>query len=147
MSEQAKTLAAHHLKTLEGVRLTAYQDVGGVWTVGCGHVVRGCTSAFNISTYEAESLLMADINLAYAGINWLGLERLTEVQRAAVIIFVFNIGAGSFNRSGVRKILLDRKSSEAKIRLAWGAWRFVKSKEVRGLVNRRNFELRLFFGV
>ena len=134
----------HPLKTLEGVRLTAYQDVGGVWTVGCGHVVRGCTSAFHISDYEAESLLMADINLAYAGINWLGLEHLSE---AAVVILVFNIGAGSFNRSGVCKILRDGKSSEAKIRLAWGAWRFVRGKEVRGLVNRRNFELQLFFGV
>jgi len=54
-----------HLKRWEGLRLQAYQDVKGIWTIGYGHtsaagkpfVQKGMT----ITAREAEEMLARDL--------------------------------------------------------------------------------------
>ena len=41
------------IKSYEGIKLDAYQDVAGIWTIGYGHI-RGVTPGMHISQEEAE---------------------------------------------------------------------------------------------
>jgi lysozyme len=48
------------IKEAEGYRDHAYQDTGGVWTIGYGHT-RGVKMGDSISHERAEMLLEADL--------------------------------------------------------------------------------------
>jgi lysozyme len=53
-------LAAALIRVFEGVRLTAYQDSGGVWTIGFGHTGPDVVQGYTISMDTASALLQAD---------------------------------------------------------------------------------------
>ena len=53
-------LAAALIRVFEGVRLTAYQDSGGVWTIGFGHTGSEVVSGYTITMDQASSLLQSD---------------------------------------------------------------------------------------
>jgi lysozyme len=53
-------LAATLIRVFEGVRLTAYQDTGGVWTIGFGHTGPDVVQGYTISMDTASALLQAD---------------------------------------------------------------------------------------
>jgi lysozyme len=53
-------LAAALIRVFEGVRLTAYQDTGGVWTVGFGHTGPEVVEEYSITMDTASSLLQTD---------------------------------------------------------------------------------------
>jgi len=54
------TLAAALIRVFEGVRLTAYQDSGGVWTIGFGHTGPDVVSGQTITMETAALLLELD---------------------------------------------------------------------------------------
>ena len=54
------TLAAALIRVFEGCRLTAYQDTGGIWTIGFGHTGPDVTAGLTISMDQAEDLLVKD---------------------------------------------------------------------------------------
>lgn len=82
----------------EGVRLTAYQDGGGVWTICYGHTAGvkpgDVASPAQCATWLWEDLQHAigvvDRHLA-ADVGWL--------CRAAHVDFVFNVGGGNYQGS------------------------------------------------
>ncbi|HTD96362.1 MAG TPA: lysozyme, partial [Edaphobacter sp.] len=53
-------------KGFEGLRLEAYADQGGVWTVGYGHTGPGVYAGLAITEDQAETLLISDIAGAVA---------------------------------------------------------------------------------
>ena len=53
-------LAAALIRVFEGVRLTAYQDSSGVWTIGFGHTGSEVVSGYTITMDQASSLLQSD---------------------------------------------------------------------------------------
>lgn len=78
----------------EGLRLEAYQDTVGVWTIGYGHT-RGVKEGDTITRMEAEALLDAEMRNAIedaaivAGALW---GTLSQVRRATLANVAYNVG-------------------------------------------------------
>ena len=53
-------------KRFEGLRLEAYQDCAGIWTVGYGHTGRDVIPGRRVSEFEAEVLLRGALRDAVA---------------------------------------------------------------------------------
>lgn len=88
------------IKRNEGVRLVAYQDVAGIWTVGYGHTPASPGQV--IDEAEAERLLVNDLNFAAAVVtDATGAVHTTDNQFAAMLSLTFNIGIGGFRGSSV----------------------------------------------
>lgn len=132
------------VKASEGVRLTAYQDSSGVWTIGYGHtanVVEGQT----ITQAQANNLLMLDLATAADAVNRLVTVPLTQNQFDALVDFVFNEGEGNFARSTLFKLLNQRNYQAAAAQLPM--WCMASGEVLAGLVTRRAAERALFEAV
>lgn len=86
----------------EGEVLKAYQDQGGVWTIGYGHT-GDVHPGETITQQEAEGLLAADIGAAVRCVNQCVEVRLTQTQFDALVDFAFNVGSGNFRNSTLLK--------------------------------------------
>lgn len=86
------------LQAREGVRLTAYLDSVGVWTIGWGHT-KGVTKGQKITRAQAEAFLREDID-SHAGPVLAAVKvPLADNERDALVSVAFNIGVGGFKRS------------------------------------------------
>lgn len=137
--EIAVTFVAAH----EGLRLTAYQDLGDVWTIGYGHTGADVYEGRRISEADARVLLAEDLVIAARRIEArIGAvaDELTEHQWAALLSFVFNVGADP--GWTIWKRLRARQFDQVPVELT----KFVNAggKKVQGLVNRRAEECKLW---
>lgn len=85
------------LKIDEGLRLKAYQDTVGVWTIGYGHTGPEVKRGLTWTREKAEAALIEDIlehnaKLA-AALPWVG--GLDPVRRRVLQNMAFNLGIGS----------------------------------------------------
>ena len=88
------------IKRNEGLRLSAYQDVAGIYTIGYGHTP--ASPGQTIDEAEAERLLLNDINFAIAIVtDATGAVQTTDNQFSAMVSLAFNIGIGGFRQSSV----------------------------------------------
>lgn len=128
----------------EGLRLIAYQDVGGVWTIGYGHTGREVIAGRKIDKDEAWELLRSDLKTAASRIAALVkaavIADLTLNQYSALLSFVFNVGADA--KWTIWKRLNARQFDQVPLELM----KFVNvgDKKVQGLVNRRADEVKLW---
>lgn len=81
------------IKSFEGLRLTAYQDSGGIWTIGYGHT-GGVKRGQRITKDEAESFLREDLDEAEATVEDVVTVDLSDNQFAALVSFAYNVGPG-----------------------------------------------------
>lgn len=92
------------LRYAEGLRLTAYQDGCGVWTLGYGHT-RGIAQGMTCTRAQADAWLMEDATAAIqdlkAGAPWA--ETLPEPGHRALAEMCYNLGWPRL--SGFRKML------------------------------------------
>jgi lysozyme len=137
-------LAIDFVARWEGRRLTAYRDVAGILTVGYGHTGPEVVEGQTITAARAHALLKADLQTAAARLEArVGqdvVEALTTSQYAALLSFVFNLGADP--RWTIWKVLKARRFDEVPPQLM----RFVNAggRVVQGLVNRRAAECALW---
>lgn len=93
--EAARALQTGLTKVLEGCKLTAYQDGGGVWTIGYGHTA-GVTPDMVITQDQADAFLVNDSTTFAARVDLtcgLGaMAALENHQRATLYDFAFNLG-------------------------------------------------------
>ena len=84
------------IKTFEGCRLDAYQDVAGIWTIGYGHT-HGVCAGMTLTQDQAEQALAADLSSTVAAVDR-ALEgaKTTDNQFAAMVALCYNIGFGKF---------------------------------------------------
>lgn len=129
------------IKFFEGLRLKAYKDSVGVWTIGYGHT-RTATPGMSISEPEAEALLREDLKDAQGGVDRLVKQQLSDNEYAALVSFVFNLGAGNFSRSTLLKKLNagDRKGAAEQFLV----WNKAGGQVLAGLTRRRKAERDLF---
>jgi lysozyme len=129
-------------KSFEGLRLTAYQDVAGVWTVGYGHTGPAILDGMTISEADAEALLRADLADAVACVNRAVRVEIRQSQFDALVDFCFNVGRRNFLQSSLlRKLnLSDAEGAAAQFLL----WVNAGGKRVEGLVRRRQAEHAMF---
>ena len=122
-------------KRYEGLRLKAYQDSGGVWTIGYGHTGNDVHPEKEVTQLEAESLLRADLGSALDCVNEAVKAPLQQNQFDALVDFCFNVGSGNFVRS---TLLL--KVNEKDFEMAteqFGIWINVNGQPSRGLQTER----------
>jgi lysozyme len=136
------------IASIEGLRLDAYQDSGGAWTIGYGHLIRKDEQFYpygdirEITLDEAGALFDADIAAARATVADSVAVPLTDGQRAALESFVFNIGRTAFqNSTMLRKLNIPDFGSAAD---EFGRWIYDNGKQVPGLVTRRAREREVF---
>ena len=108
---QISFLLIRKLKEFEGLRLEAYQDVAGVWTIGYGHTGHDVRQGDRISEYWATDLLKRDLAPIVDAVNELGVAH-TEGQLDALVSFAFNLGIGRLNRSTLLKVIREGGGSD-----------------------------------
>lgn len=125
----------------EGCRLKAYQDLGGVWTIGFGHTLNVC-EGMTITLAQAYKFLEDDLNTAAYFVNKLVTVQLTQGEFDALTDFVFNLGPINFQRSTLHELINKRQFQAAA--KEFEKWDHVGGKVVAGLLSRRKAEEELF---
>jgi lysozyme len=143
-------LTADFLKRVEGVRYRAYRDSAGVWTIGVGHTGPEVHPGEVWNEAQVDAALRRDIETAAARLAEVtrraALDGLTDHQYAALLSFVFNLGANP--KWTLWKVVNARQFDGVPAQLL----RFTKAREpktgrlaeVRGLVHRRMAEVALW---
>jgi len=87
----------------EGLKLEAYQDQRGVWTIGYGHT-RGVFPGMTFNIWQAQTALHDDLSGAEAVVEDTadGVDT-SENEFSAMVSLCFNIGSGNFRASSVLK--------------------------------------------
>ena len=115
------------IKKFEGLRLKAYKCPAGVYTIGYGHTENVCADS-EISELMADQILRKDLQKFEQAINDLE----------------FNVGIGNFNKSTLKKLLLQKKFFYAA--KEFDKWVFAGGKKLPGLQSRRTKERKIFEG-
>ena len=129
-------------KNFEGLRVEAYQDCAGIWTIGYGHTGRDVRPGRRVSEFEAEVLLRVDLRDAIACVNRYVEVPITQAQFDALVDFCYNAGRGNFCRSSLLEKVNQEDFEGAAAQFA--LWVNVDQKPVPGLVRRRAAEAALF---
>lgn len=89
------------IKQFEGCRLSAYQDIRGIWTIGFGETA-GVTEGMTITQEQADEYLARDLQSFAAAIDRLITTKLNDNQFSALLDFTYNLGSGTLQRSTLR---------------------------------------------
>jgi lysozyme len=128
-------------KQFEGLRLSSYQDSGGIWTIGYGHT-GNVRPGQVISQNEADRLLVLDVASAVGCVNRLLKVPVSQNQFDALVDFTFNLGCHRLLGSTLLKLVNEQKFDEAV--LEFPKWVHAGGKVSPGLVARRKAEAELF---
>lgn len=129
------------IKDHEGLRLEAYDDGVGVWTIGYGHT-HGVKPGDTCSQMQADEWLDQDLCFAEDAVEDLVKVPLTDNQFAALVSFVFNEGRKRFAESTLLMKLNEGGYDLVPAYLK--SWIFAGGKVMQGLVNRRKAEADLW---
>ncbi|TCM66467.1 lysozyme [Acinetobacter calcoaceticus] len=134
------------IANFEGLRLNAYDDGTGVWTIGYGttrypngdRVKKGdrCTEA------QAKRYMQHDLQSFEQTVNTAIQIDLTQNQFDALVSLTYNIGSGAFRQS-----TLVKKLNAGEIKAAadqFDVWIYAAAQPMQGLINRRSKEKALF---
>jgi lysozyme len=125
----------------EGCRLTAYQDVKGVWTIGYGHTL-GVYEGETCTQDQALAWLAQDMGWACAVVKRLVQVPLLQGEFDALVDFVFNAGSGNFASSTMLKLLNAGDFGGAAAQFE--RWDQSGGQVVAGLLRRRQAEEKEF---
>ena len=132
-------------KKSEGLRLTAYQDSVGVWTIGYGHTGPEVHRGQTITEEQAIELLRKDVATAVAAVNRLVTVSLKQHQFDALVDFVFNLGSSRLSKSRLlRKLNAGDVAGAAEQFLVWVR---AGDQVLPGLVTRRKAERAMFLAL
>ena len=134
------------IKQFEGLRLTAYQDSVGVWTIGYGwtHPVDGkpIRPGMTIKEETAERLLRTGLVGYENDVSKLVKVKLTQGQFDALVSFAYNLGARALSTSTLLQKLNAGDYTGAADEFA--RWNKAGGKALPGLTRRREAERALF---
>jgi len=148
--EQAEELALSIAKPFEGFEANPYPDPGTgaePWAIGFGSTydafdkpVTSETPAISYS--DACNLAMRDMHRAFQAIARDIAAPLTEHEIAAVMDFVYNVGAGNFKNSTLLRMINAKQYALAARQFE--RWDEAGGKVMAGLLRRRIAEEELF---
>ncbi len=143
-----KVSASKLIAQFEGLRLKAYKDTGGIWTIGYGstkdpYTRKPVKEGDLISKETALDWLNKDIGQRQVAIRKLLKVPVTANQLSALTSLAYNIGLGAFQRSTLLR-LLNQKAPIKDVADQFLRWNKVNNVEVKGLTNRRILERELF---
>jgi lysozyme len=126
----------------EGLRLDAYQDSVGVWTIGYGHTGSDVQPRLTITQEQAEILLGADIAWAAACVNKAVKSAINQNQFDALVDFTFNLGCATLIQSSLLKLVNAGDFAGAAQQFL--RWNKAGGRVLKGLTVRRQAEMDLF---
>ncbi|PDO81613.1 lysozyme [Kosakonia sacchari] len=136
------------IKQFEGMRLTAYQDSVGVWTIGYGWTQsvdgKPIRAGMAIKEDTAERLLRTGLVGYESDVSKLVKVKLTQGQFDALVSFAYNLGARALSTSTLLKKLNAgdyRGAADEFLR-----WNKAGGQVLAGLSRRRAAERELFLG-
>jgi lysozyme len=136
------------IKRFEGCKLKAYKCPANVWTIGYGNTFyedgMKVKEGDVITQQRAEELAKFIIDQFAVVIAPFIKQPLTENQFSACVSLAYNIGTGGFKRSSVFK-KLNVNPQDPTIADSFRLWNKGGGKVLRGLVNRREAEIQLYF--
>ncbi|GGB98501.1 lysozyme [Dyadobacter sediminis] len=153
MNMQISSEGLEVLKNREKLRLTAYKDSGGVWTIGYG-----CTTYENgnkvkagdvITEAKALQLLAFHVGKAAAAVNAGIKSVINQGQFDALTSFTYNVGTGAFAKSHLRVLVNTNPNDFDSIEAEFLRWVYDENENgvkvvVAGLVNRRKEEIEMY---
>lgn len=137
----ASNKVAEIVKHFEGFRSKAYQDTGGVWTIGYGHT-KGVKAGDVVTKKRATELLMEDVKEAEESVRKNVKAPLSQNEFDSLVSFTFNLGEGNLRDSTLLS-KLNRKDYEA-VPEELRRWRFDEGRPLKGLTRRRATEATLW---
>ena len=143
----AMDLAVAIVKKWEGCELRAYADPatgGAPYTVGYGATGPDIKPGTVWTLEQAEHDLAERVKLLIERIRALLVKEPTAPQLAAMTSLAYNVGASAFASSTLLRLF--NAGSPQRAAEEFPKWRKANGKVMRGLVNRRADERRLFLG-
>lgn len=131
------------IKHYEGLKLKAYKDSVGVWTIGYGHT-KDVFPGQTITKEQAENYLHSDLKWAERAVIRLVQVPLNQNQFDALVSWTFNLGSGNLASSTMLKRLNAYRFNDVPCEMI--RWNRAGGKVLKGLVKRRHSEARLFNG-
>ena len=137
------------LKDFEGLKLRAYLDPVGIWTVGYGQTSAAgppaVTPGLVITQGEADEILKRDMAQYEDGVRKYVKAALTQGQFDALVDFAYNAGVGALAKSTLLKRVNAGKFDE--VPAEFMKWTKGGGRELPGLVRRRRAETKLRRGI
>ena len=122
-------------ESFESCRLTAYQDVRGIWTIGWGTTGPDIVEGLVWTQNQADTALVYKMQLAVSAVNRLVTIELSQGAFDALVDFCYNCGIGAFEGSTMLKLInagnLEAAGEEFQL------WDHASGKVVAGLLRRR----------
>lgn len=129
------------IKSKERLRLEAYQDAVGVWTIGWGHIL-GVKPGDVCTIEQAEAWFQQDAAPCEACVSNLVKVPLTQGQFDALVSFTFNLGCTALRNSTLLRLLNAGRAEEAAAQ--FDRWNHADGEVVAGLTERRAQEREIF---
>jgi lysozyme len=129
------------IQKYEGLSLTAYQDIVGVWTIGYGST-NSVKPNMVITEAQAVERLHSDVASAVRCVNSRVTREISQNQFDALVSFTFNLGCAALVSSTLLKLLNVGDISGAAAE--FGRWTHAGVRVLPGLVARREAERKLF---
>ncbi|TBM13386.1 lysozyme [Hafnia paralvei] len=134
------------IKQFEGCKLTAYQDIADVWTIGYGWTQpvdgKPVAAGMKITQQKADDLLKQGVVQYENGVNTLVKVQINQNQFDALVDFAYNLGVNALKGSTLLKKL--NAGDYAGAANEFPKWNKADGKEVAGLTRRREAEKSLF---
>lgn len=144
ISEQGKQAIKKH----EALRLKAYKDTSGVWTIGYGNTFYEDGTKVKqgdvITADRANKLFENIVGKFSANVLKLISQRLTQNQFDSIVSLAYNIGVNNFKTSTVLK-KININPSDKSITDSFAVWNKSAGKVSQGLINRRKAEAANYF--
>ena len=138
-----------HIKHWEQLRLNAYRPLPtDRWTIGYGNTFYKDGSPVKegdvITEEEAEELLKVIVSRFERGVNKYVTTRLNQNQFDSLVSFAYNVGLHNLKRSTLLKVINNNPNDFAEIERQFLRWVRHKGRVVKGLVNRRKSEVKVY---
>jgi len=130
------------IRVFEGFRSKPYLCPAGVWTIGYGSTKGVTKDSPAVSEHQAEVMMRLDAYRAYRAVLSISPILGAHPQAACAIAdFVYNLGAGRYQASTLRRKIDQQDWQGAREQLP--RWVWGGGRKLPGLVLRRAAEIRL----
>ncbi|MGP1947029.1 MAG: lysozyme [Arsenophonus sp. NC-PG7-MAG3] len=141
MKATAIAIVAILVQWHEGIKNKPYKNSDDVLTVCYGHTGKEVIPGKHYTYEECQDLLEQDLKTAMSVVETHVTVPLSDLQKAALASFVYNVGNRAFTRSTLLKKLNTGNRQGACNEMQ--RWKYNEGKISKGLVNRRAVEREL----
>lgn len=139
----ATQLGIDLVKQFEGFSPRPYLCPAGHLTIGYGHLVKDHeTFYYEIGQEQGEYLLKKDLESAERAVSRLARAGVSDSQFDALVSFTYNLGAGAFQRSTLRRKV--NRGEDPEVPAEFLRWVWAGGRRLRGLIRRRQAEAVLY---